>query len=1363
MFQNSVTSWLVKGKRREMGEQCVNHHRRSIRVFPLSAVTVLCLPVFLTSGLFAQGDVPRPPHYIETTVNDVNGTGGKVVARDYIDGLGRNPQSQKKINQTYQGYSTVVSGTEYDELNRPHKIVKPFGSANPDYPLDYIPKKLSSDPEGANSYYNGTSGRADAGGYPFSEIKYNKDPLGGPKMVGSPGVAYSAHSDPKIGHPVKTWYFGVPGDATEINSTEYFDEDGFLLPAFLSDGTITGSDDYLDGIIPDELSETDEDLDYFLMVNKDGNGSYSQSLSDKFGKVLRTWVLHSDGKAPIVARYTYDVLGRVKVETPPETPEKTSVAPSEYNYNPLSQLENKSTPDAGTISYTYDDAGRLQEVIDQLLFDSKFAVSTGSGDDETIQPRLRYEYDDFGRIVTISRYEPSEEAPEQTKWCTWIRNIYDDPEDAREFLNTSAFPEDTELDALLSACTNTRGRLVASIAYDAKFYQYRTGEDEIASVESMYGNKVIDLYSYDDEGRVNHTYKSIPGLDLQLGKWGYDLHGKVVADTIEFGSPLTRIITRYTYDVEGRLNSIYRDNKLYETYTYDDLGRLVKKEFMPGTADSRSVEYAYTINEWTKKIEASNSAFSEELCYESNDIADALLTGKSFSPQYNGGISRAKAATGASGSGSELDLLYKYDKAGRLVKVANNKGYTGSDEFDAEFEYQNDGRFAEKHEGPGQAAWGEYTYHSKEGTTAATNKIKSIPGSGKGDATNANFIYDPNGNMVLDKAKKMAVEYDWSDMPVNFYLFEDAIEASIDTWEEVKTLYAGNWTRKVTMTYDASGNRVKKETFEPEEVPEEPQSLQFTDISNGSMLEVLPSGSITSNRLLSNFNEDAPDGALVSESNGDVRLAVSDLAMQITGAVVDENGLPVENGDLTTTYEESDPPQFAINAAGQGLALSGSMEPQVPISGVAYVDDSHVFVKGDAGDPYELSYVNFGDGVSLPDNSFEFHVKDHLGSVRVVLTENGTVKEASAYLAYGKEKPITSTAEPSRQKYAGTEFDQDGVAEDGATQLTNGIDLNYFGARYYDPEIGAWTSTDPVDEFWNSYSYVGGDPVNFTDPSGMFSVPAKPMSMLTSSIGRFAGVNSVGGGFANYSPPVEGSYWWPGAGPYLEKPGEPGSGNNDGGDDVPIDGGQNDLSEMYRLFNINESDDGLLTATEKNLGSDGGRGGTGVGDGTVEWGGRDNRSGGQVPTNQIGDFAKRNGQFITRAQKSNAADVSRVKIYPVIAKTIEMPQFDVMAPVIDDGTISRQMKEMADRDLFEEMLPLYMGMGGIKIVESVPIGKLLQGTGQIPALLRNPNLKGIDTKELLTKTIEQAKKMLTKKQFKQLMKHFEGRDLRHGK
>ena len=67
------------------------------------------------------------------------------------------------------------------------------------------------------------------------------------------------------------------------------------------------------------------------------------------------------------------------------------------------------------------------------------------------------------------------------------------------------------------------------------------------------------------------------------------------------------------------------------------------------------------------------------------------------------------------------------------------------------------------------------------------------------------------------------------------------------------------------------------------------------------------------------------------------------------------------------------------------------------------------------------------------------------------------------------------------------EFDTDGAyeSEDGSIDIA-GIQLNYFGARYFDPVVAMWTSLDPKEQFWSGYSYSGNgfNPISATDPDG---------------------------------------------------------------------------------------------------------------------------------------------------------------------------------------------------------------------------------------------------------------------------------------
>jgi RHS repeat-associated protein len=69
-----------------------------------------------------------------------------------------------------------------------------------------------------------------------------------------------------------------------------------------------------------------------------------------------------------------------------------------------------------------------------------------------------------------------------------------------------------------------------------------------------------------------------------------------------------------------------------------------------------------------------------------------------------------------------------------------------------------------------------------------------------------------------------------------------------------------------------------------------------------------------------------------------------------------------------------------------------------------------------------------------------------------------------------------------------------------------GTGLFYFGARYYDPELGIWLSVDPAGQFANAYGYASSH-VMMVDPDGELAWFVIPMI-----VGAVAG--AYGGGAA---------------------------------------------------------------------------------------------------------------------------------------------------------------------------------------------------------------------------------------------------------
>ena len=126
-----------------------------------------------------------------------------------------------------------------------------------------------------------------------------------------------------------------------------------------------------------------------------------------------------------------------------------------------------------------------------------------------------------------------------------------------------------------------------------------------------------------------------------------------------------------------------------------------------------------------------------------------------------------------------------------------------------------------------------------------------------------------------------------------------------------------------------------------------------------------------------------------------------------------------------------------------------------------------------------------------------FHT-DHLGSIAVITDGNGAVAERLSYDAWGKRRFANGADDPAGSVTSQTTYGFTGQEELSVTGL---VHLN---GRVYDSLIGRMMSADPTvpdalnPQAWNRYSYVGNDPLTFTDPTGY-----SWLSSFFSSIGNF--------------------------------------------------------------------------------------------------------------------------------------------------------------------------------------------------------------------------------------------------------------------
>ena len=147
-----------------------------------------------------------------------------------------------------------------------------------------------------------------------------------------------------------------------------------------------------------------------------------------------------------------------------------------------------------------------------------------------------------------------------------------------------------------------------------------------------------------------------------------------------------------------------------------------------------------------------------------------------------------------------------------------------------------------------------------------------------------------------------------------------------------------------------------------------------------------------------------------------------------------------------------------------------------------------------------VGYVDLDDNGSP--TGWNYYVTDHLGSTRMVVGSDNTVKETISYYPFGSEMRMEDPAQITNDfqqpyRFTGKELDR-----------VNGLNMYDFGARLFDVAgVPMWTSVDPLAEKYYSispYVYCGNNPIIFIDPKGMSCSP------IYNQDGEFLGTDDDG-------------------------------------------------------------------------------------------------------------------------------------------------------------------------------------------------------------------------------------------------------------
>ena len=141
---------------------------------------------------------------------------------------------------------------------------------------------------------------------------------------------------------------------------------------------------------------------------------------------------------------------------------------------------------------------------------------------------------------------------------------------------------------------------------------------------------------------------------------------------------------------------------------------------------------------------------------------------------------------------------------------------------------------------------------------------------------------------------------------------------------------------------------------------------------------------------------------------------------------------------------------------------------------------------------FGLALILMITGVASATDIVTYYHVDQLGSPKYATDDTGALKWKEQYKPFGER----------RLKEADSVNPQTGMANDNGwadkiwytgKEEELGMDINYFGARWYDPQLGRFLARDPVGfqngnvHSFNRYTYVNNNPYKYIDPDGEFA------------------------------------------------------------------------------------------------------------------------------------------------------------------------------------------------------------------------------------------------------------------------------------